>query len=162
MKDLGQQKLYNENTPECTSTSPCYLQLLVKRPKPNKMMLRFTILQAIFNLLVLRRLKERKDKVIERPMIHINLCNTRIFITSTFFKNKHYKIQVHCCWQKKPMRSWRLFLPSLRLVFSRHKILRGLLITCHLEARGIRIQKRSVNTMWYNSSTKSGFAFSLK
>ena len=95
------------------STSLCYLQLLVKRPKPNKMMLRFMILQAIFNLLVLRRLKERKDKVIERPMIHINLFNTRIFITSTFLNNKHYKIRVDCCWQKKKkaMRFWPLFLP---------------------------------------------------
>lgn len=73
-------------------------------------MLRFMILQAIFNLLVLRRLKERKDKVIERPMIHINLFNTRIFITSTFLNNKHYKIRVDCCWQKKKKTKSHAFL----------------------------------------------------
>ena len=48
-------------------------QLLVNRPSPNSMMLRLMILYAILSLLVFWRLKERKDKVIETPMIQINL-----------------------------------------------------------------------------------------
>jgi len=48
-------------------------QLLVNSPSPNRMMLRLMILYAILSLPVFWRLKERKDRVIETPMIQINL-----------------------------------------------------------------------------------------